>query len=73
MSAAPDAVMSGAVASGFRVFVFGCKVFGYNTSKDRGLCERGPCVPFVWLCGVCLWMGVCISAGVVVMVAQKGY
>ncbi len=27
MCAAPDAVMSGAVASGFRVFVFGYKVF----------------------------------------------
>ena len=43
------------------------KMFGYSTSKDRGLCGSGLCVALIWPGVVCLWLGVCSSAGVVVM------
>jgi hypothetical protein len=72
MCFALDVAMSG---RWHRFFVFLCLVtifLDYSTSKDRGLCGRGMCVPFIWLGGVSMWLDVCFSAGVVVMVAQGG-
>ena len=69
MCDALDAAMSGRRC---QVFMFLClvtKFVGCITSKDRGLCGRDLCMLFVWMCGVCLWLGVCFDACVVIMEA----
>ncbi len=70
MCAAPDAAMSGLWHRVFRVLYLVTKFFGYITSKDRGMCGRVQCMPFIMLGGVCLWLGVCVHAGVVIMIAN---
>ncbi len=47
------------------------KGFGNYISKDRGLCGRGLCVPFVWL-DVGYVQFVCIDGGGFLMAAQRG-
>jgi len=73
MCDALDAAMSGRWPRIFGVLCLVTNLFGYSASKDMGMCGRGLCVPFIWLGGVWLWLGVCSSAGVVVMVAQEGH
>jgi hypothetical protein len=72
MCVASDAAMSGRWHRAFRFLCLLTKFLDYSTSKDIGLCRRGLCVPFIWLGGGCLWLGVCFVAGVVIIVAQKG-
>ena len=73
MCVALDAAMSGRWHPVFGILCLVTKFFGYSTSKDRDMCGRGLCVSFIWLDGVCLWLGECSSAGVVIMVAQRGH
>ena len=71
MRVALDVAMSG---RRYRVFSLLCLVtrfFGFMTSKDRGLCGRVLCMMFMWLDGVCLWLGVGCSIVVVFLVAQR--
>jgi hypothetical protein len=56
---------------GFTVFCVWLHFFGFITSKDRGLCGRVLCMLFIWLGGVCLWLGVGYSVAVVFLVAQR--
>jgi hypothetical protein len=67
MGAALVVAMSGQWRRVFGFLHLVTKVFGYSTSKDSDLCGRGMCVPVVCPGGVCLWLGVCFSAGVVGM------
>ena len=69
MCAAPDAATSGRWYRVFMVLCLVTQLFGYGVSKDRSLCGRDMCMLSIWLGGVCLWLGVCFYACVVMMVA----
>ena len=54
---------------GFSVFCDWLHIFGgFITSKDRDLCGRDFCMLFIWLGGVCLWLGVGCGVGAVCLV-----
>ena len=71
MCVAHDVAMSG---RWYRAFGFLCLVtqfVGFFTSKVRGLCGNILCMSFMWLDGVCLWLGVGAELGVLFMVAMR--
>ena len=71
MCVALDVAMSG---RWYRVFGLLCLVtqfLGFLRSKVRGLCGKVLCMSFIWLDGVCLWLGVGTDVGVVCMLARR--
>ena len=59
----------------YRVFGLLCLVtifFDFFTSKGRGMCGKVLCISFIWLDGVCLWLGVGVDAGIVFMLTRRG-
>ena len=63
MCVALDVAMSG---RWYRVFGLLClvtNIFGFLTSKFGGLCGKVLCMSFIWLYGICLWLGVGADIG----------
>jgi hypothetical protein len=68
MDAVVDADMSGRWYQVSRFLRLVTKVFGFIISKASGLCGRVLCVLFIWMVGVCSWLGVCYGVGAVCLV-----
>ena len=71
MCVALDAAMSGRWCRVFRFLCLVTNFVGYITSKVRGLWGRDLCMLFIWLGGICLWLGDGFDVGAVFFVARR--